>query len=180
MFQGSLEHKGKAALRLYCCWVFFQLKQKYFAQRVKRQSAAENLECEETRECSMNGNTGHGRWTYHHTARHKSGSNVPLFFFFFFLCDVFCQFFSEAGSRHKGLDPEVKQLDSLAVMKLPGSQVHPLFYIAVSQQSHRQKWRRNKPRGKSFTGFSLSLLFGDCQCLTLVVGCIPLNYCQLL
>lgn len=84
MFQGSLEHKGKAALRLYCCWGFFQLKQKYFAQRVKRQSAAENLECEETRECSMNGNTGHGRWTYHHTARHKSGSNVPLFFFFFF------------------------------------------------------------------------------------------------
>lgn len=115
------------------------------------------LQWEEAREHRQGGrdisaicNTSHGRWTYH-----KARCEVAI------THNVVCAMFPVLRAGQPAQRPGCwTETAWLGVMKLPGSQVHPSFCIAVSEQLHCQtQW--GKAREEAEDAFQRSHFFGE-------------------
>lgn len=104
-------------------------------------------------------NTSHGRWTYH-----KAQCEVAI------THNVVCAMFPVLSAGQTAQRPgSWTETAWLSVMKLPGSQVHPPFCIAVSEQSHWQTHSEPESMLKMrlSTHFSCWKFEGRCHFLSL-------------
>lgn len=108
------------------------------------------LQWEEAREHRQGGrdisaicNTSHGRWTYHKARREVAITH-----------NVVCAMFPVLSAGQPAQRPgSWTETAWLGVMKLPGSQVHPPFCIAVSEQSRCQtQWEKPERMLKMLLG----------------------------
>lgn len=136
-------HKSMTALRKSSLFFFFFFTTKVvctegdYGWAVVQPGALQWEEAREHRQGSRDinaiCNTSHGRWTYHKAPREVAITH-----------NVACAMFPVLSAGQTAQRPgSWTEAAWLGVMKLPGSQVHPPFCIAVSEQSRCQtQWEK--------------------------------------